>query len=193
MESRLKEHVNERIKYGMRVPHTNEDAKGLTQDDYEHFKRMALDERIGEAPTVNIAFVTRVYDPGDDDQFDDFSAAATDDGDGPDFYRDIGNVIVPASNQSHPNETMLVRMTHPNATLPRRGTGSSAGLDLFAVETVTVKPFVITKVNIGVQVALPPGTVGRILPRSGLGSNGVTIYGGVIDADYRGDIVVLVT
>jgi len=46
-------------------------------------------------------------------------------------------------------------------------------------------------VKIGLAVAVPEGTYGRIAPRSGLATKSITVDEGVIDADYRGEVKVL--
>jgi len=46
-------------------------------------------------------------------------------------------------------------------------------------------------VQIGLAVAVPDGSYGRIAPRSGLATRGITVDAGVIDADYRGEVKVL--
>jgi dUTP pyrophosphatase len=84
--------------------------------------------------------------------------------------------------------------TRADAILPKRATEMSAGFDLYAVEDRVVRaggPFVL--VHTGAGVALAPGTYGRIAIRSGVAlRESLTISAGVIDADYRGEIGVLV-
>jgi dUTP pyrophosphatase len=47
-------------------------------------------------------------------------------------------------------------------------------------------------IKTGISVAVPNGTYGRIAPRSGLAlKNGIDVMAGVIDADYRGDVGVI--
>ncbi len=48
-------------------------------------------------------------------------------------------------------------------------------------------------VGTGLSLSLPQGTYGRIAPRSGLAlRNGISIGGGVIDSDYRGEVKVII-
>jgi dUTP pyrophosphatase len=57
---------------------------------------------------------------------------------------------------------------------------------------VTIYPGNRSLVSTGVAVKLPPGVYGRVAPRSGLSvKNGIQVGAGVIDADYRGEIKVL--
>ena len=80
----------------------------------------------------------------------------------------------------------------PEATKPTRGTGWSAGFDLSAAEKVVIPPGGRQLVSTGVSVALPYDAVGQIWPRSGLAvKKGLHVGAGIIDADYRGELKVL--
>ncbi|HVQ36901.1 MAG TPA: dUTP diphosphatase [Pyrinomonadaceae bacterium] len=77
----------------------------------------------------------------------------------------------------------------PRATLPTRGSVLAAGLDLYAIEHLTIPPGERTLGHTGLAVAIPVGYYGRVAPRSGLASKqGLDVLAGVIDADYRGEI-----
>jgi len=77
------------------------------------------------------------------------------------------------------------------AKAPARATEGAAGFDLFAAEGVTVYPGLPTKIATGIAVAVPPHHVGLIWPRSGLATKvGLTTDAGVIDSDYRGEVIV---
>lgn len=77
----------------------------------------------------------------------------------------------------------------PNAVLPERASESSAGLDLYSIEAVSLAPGERRLVRTGLAVAIPAGFYGRVAPRSGLAvKNGVDVLAGVIDADYRGEV-----
>lgn len=87
---------------------------------------------------------------------------------------------------------MEVKLLNSLAKLPRRASAGAAGYDLTSIEHVTIFPGTRGLVSTGVSVKLPPGVYGRIAPRSGLAvKNGIQIGAGVIDADYRGEIKVL--
>ncbi len=80
--------------------------------------------------------------------------------------------------------------------LPEYQTAHAAALDLAAAvpAAVTVRPGEIEVVPCGFGIALPPGFEGQVRPRSGLASrHGLTVVNapGTIDADYRGEVGVL--
>jgi dUTP pyrophosphatase len=87
-----------------------------------------------------------------------------------------------------------VRRLHPDATLPRRAYAGDAGLDLHAVEAVTLEPGRRASIGTGIAVAIPEGQAGLVLPRSGLAArSGIALVNapGLIDAGYRGELRVL--
>ena len=80
---------------------------------------------------------------------------------------------------------------------PRYMSGAAAGLDLCAanVEPLVVEPGQIRLVPTGLPVAIPAGYEGQVRPRSGLAlKHGLVIVNspGTIDADYRGEVGVIV-
>lgn len=80
--------------------------------------------------------------------------------------------------------------------LPRYETDLSAGVDLRANldEPILLKPLARTLVKTGLFIALPAGYEAQVRPRSGLAyKNGITVLNspGTIDADYRGEIGVI--
>ncbi len=87
---------------------------------------------------------------------------------------------------------LRVKKLHPAAKLPVRATGNSAGADLCCVEAFTLAPGERKAAATGLIVELPPGWYGRVAPRSGLAAHhGIDTLAGVIDADYRGELLVL--
>ena len=79
------------------------------------------------------------------------------------------------------------------AKLPAYGSEYAAGADLYAAEPVCIAPGETAFVHTGIAVELPAGTVGLVYARSGLAckqdlapANKV----GVIDCDYRGEVMV---
>ncbi len=80
--------------------------------------------------------------------------------------------------------------------LPCYATPQSAGMDLRANidEDITLKPMQRALITTGLFMALPPGYEAQVRPRSGLAlKHGITVLNspGTIDADYRGEIKVL--
>lgn len=87
---------------------------------------------------------------------------------------------------------LRVRKIHPEAALPRRETSDAAGYDLASVDGVEIPPHGTAIVATGLAVAVPPGTYGRVAPRSGLAAkHSIGVGAGVIDAGYRGEIKVV--
>ena len=83
-----------------------------------------------------------------------------------------------------------------NHDLPSYETLASAGMDLRAniSESITLKPLARTIVKTGLYIELPVGIEAQVRPRSGLAAKkGVTVLNapGTIDADYRGEIGVI--
>ena len=80
----------------------------------------------------------------------------------------------------------------PRAVLPQRGSALAAGLDLFSIEDVEIPPRQRAVAKTGLAVAIPAGFYGRIAPRSGLAAKkGLDVLSGVIDSDYRGEVLCL--
>lgn len=82
---------------------------------------------------------------------------------------------------------------HP---LPAYATGQSAGMDLRACTDgpVTLRPMERRLIGTGLYISLPEGCEAQIRPRSGLAlRHGITVLNspGTVDADYRGEIMVL--
>jgi len=79
----------------------------------------------------------------------------------------------------------------PTAITPARGTPGAAGLDLYSDEKVLLLSGNVTMVRTGIAVEIPEGYVGLVFVRSSLGKAGVALANsvGVIDSDYRGEIL----
>ncbi|MFC4666439.1 dUTP diphosphatase [Falsiporphyromonas endometrii] len=80
-----------------------------------------------------------------------------------------------------------------NNPLPQYATESSAGMDLraYTSEEIVIEPMQRKLIHTGIHIELPVGYEAQIRPRSGLVlKNGITILNspGTIDADYRGEI-----
>jgi dUTP pyrophosphatase len=96
-------------------------------------------------------------------------------------------------------EVRLMRLPHgADLPLPAYQSEHAAGLDLHAAvpagAALVIAPGDRAMIPTGIAIALPPGTEGQIRPRSGLAArHGVTVLNapGTIDADYRGEIQVI--
>jgi dUTP pyrophosphatase len=93
----------------------------------------------------------------------------------------------------------IARLPHgADLPLPSYQSAFAAGLDLYAAVPadvpVVIAPGSYAKIPTGITLALPLGTEGQVRPRSGLAAqHGVTLLNtpGTIDADYRGEVSVL--
>ena len=82
----------------------------------------------------------------------------------------------------------------PKDLLPTFATSGAAAIDLRVAECVKIPPSgQVRAARTGIKIELPDGVCGLILPRSGLGSKGIVLANtvGLIDSDYRGEIVLM--
>lgn len=92
----------------------------------------------------------------------------------------------------------ITRLPHASdLPLPRYRSEHSSGMDLHAAvdADVTIEPMARAMIPTGIAVAIPEGYEGQVRPRSGLAARyGITMLNspGTIDADYRGEIKVIV-
>jgi dUTP pyrophosphatase len=89
---------------------------------------------------------------------------------------------------------LVLKRLRPDAVVPTRAYDGDAGLDLTAVEGVTIPPGGRAVVGTGLAVAIPAGHAGLVLPRSGLAARhglGKVNSPGLIDAGYRGEVRVI--
>ncbi|OAX81947.1 deoxyuridine 5'-triphosphate nucleotidohydrolase [Emergomyces africanus] len=97
----------------------------------------------------------------------------------------------PSLSQS-PSAPLKVKKLVPTARAPTRGSAFAAGYDLYCAKAIVIPAKGKGLVDTGLAIAVPEGTYGRIAPRSGLASKHFIDTGaGVIDADYRGEVKVL--
>ena len=112
--------------------------------------------------------------------------------------------MAPKTKQSTPTEapttpTLKIMKTHENSLVPEVATVGSAGLDLASLVSVEVLPgrtiAEAYKIRTGIAVEIPKGYHGKIFLRSSMGAktklrlaNGT----GIIDSDYRGELILLV-
>jgi len=79
------------------------------------------------------------------------------------------------------------------AKLPTQSTEGAAGYDLAATSAATLYPDDVLVCGTGLVAEIPAGYYAQIVPRSGLSVRGITVANspGTIDADYRGEIKVI--
>ncbi|HEY9537333.1 MAG TPA: dUTP diphosphatase [Kiloniellaceae bacterium] len=91
----------------------------------------------------------------------------------------------------------IKRLDHAaDLALPAYATADSAGMDLLAAveASISLAPGERRLIPTGIAIALPPGTEAQVRPRSGLAlKHGITVLNapGTIDADYRGEVGVI--
>jgi len=98
-----------------------------------------------------------------------------------------------------PVRVKVMRLPHgADLPLPAYQSADAAGLDLMAAlpanAPVTIAPGARAQIPTGIAIALPRGTEGQVRPRSGLAArHGISVLNtpGTIDADYRGEIHVI--
>ncbi|XP_014471789.1 PREDICTED: deoxyuridine 5'-triphosphate nucleotidohydrolase isoform X2 [Dinoponera quadriceps] len=89
------------------------------------------------------------------------------------------------------NNEMILRFAKlsEKAHAPMKGSEYAAGYDLRSAYKYIVPAHGKELVKTDLQVQVPPGTYGRVAPRSGLAwKNHIDVGAGVIDADYRGNV-----
>lgn len=93
------------------------------------------------------------------------------------------------------NNKVMIKKLKDDATFPTRGSAAAAGYDLYACipEKIEVRPHKTVKIGTGLGIAIPEGYFGAIYARSGLATKrGLRPANcvGVVDADYRGEVIV---
>lgn len=85
-----------------------------------------------------------------------------------------------------------IKLLTDTARPPTRGSEHAAGYDLFADENFVLGCRNRACISTGISIAVPAGHYGRIAPRSGLAvKKCVDVCAGVVDADYRGEVKVV--
>ena len=88
---------------------------------------------------------------------------------------------------------MKIKKLHPDTVLPTQGSAAAAGYDLYSIDTFCIVPGETRLVHTGLAIEMPEGFWGGIYARSGLATKkGLRPANcvGVIDSDYRGEIMV---
>ncbi len=83
-----------------------------------------------------------------------------------------------------------VKKLSDDAVLPHRAHTTDAGADLFASKETIIKANSSEKVSTGIAIELETGFAGLVWGKSSIESKGIKIMAGLIDADYRGEVLV---
>ena len=84
-----------------------------------------------------------------------------------------------------------VKRDDVSAQLPVRKTAGAAGFDLYPLHDVVVPPDDTIRIDTGLMMAIPTGSVGIVKGRSSVEQQGVYVVAGVIDSDFRGRVQVV--
>jgi dUTP pyrophosphatase len=88
---------------------------------------------------------------------------------------------------------ILVKKIDPRAIFPTRAYASDAGSDIYALADTTIAAGERQAISTGIAMAIPVGMVGLVWDKSGLAvKSGLTVLAGVLDAGFRGEILVIV-
>ena len=88
------------------------------------------------------------------------------------------------------SDIIKVKKLSPQAKLPLRAHPTDSGADLFALTRTVLPPLAITHVHTGICVELPEKTSGVIWGKSSVESKGIKAMAGLVDAPYRGELIV---
>ena len=90
------------------------------------------------------------------------------------------------------DNSIFVSKLSPHAITPRKYTRGSAGFDICTPVFISVNAYSSYRVKTRLTFMIPEGYYGRLATRSGLASEySIDVQGGVIDRDYRGEVMVL--
>lgn len=84
-----------------------------------------------------------------------------------------------------------VKKLHPDAIVPAFAHPGDAGMDLYSIEDVVLRPGERRSVGTGISMAFPDGYVGLVWDKGGPSHKfGIKTLGGVVDAGYRGEYLI---
>ena len=90
------------------------------------------------------------------------------------------------------DSNLEIKLHSDTAQIPTRGSTDAAGYDLYSAEEKVVLARGKMLIDTQISITTPPRTYGRIAPRSGLAAKNMIAMGaGVVDADYRGVVFIL--
>ena len=96
--------------------------------------------------------------------------------------------------QEEKPQQIIFKKLHKDSLVPKKGSSLAAGYDLFCYtdKDITIESMGKARIPTGISVQLPHNTYGRVAPRSGLTWNKFLDVGaGVVDEDYRGEVLVI--
>ena len=102
----------------------------------------------------------------------------------------VDSEVIPTSHLHPLTETVKVRKLNDLATLPNRAAEGSVGYDVTSPSTYYIDPNSTVKIPLGLAILPPKDMYTRLASRSSLASKGLNVVGGIIDHDYRGDVIV---
>lgn len=111
------------------------------------------------------------------------------------FMSTIMNALMDAEGIAKRIITVPIELAHEDAKLPAYAKPGDAGLDVYAIEDIEIKPGETKIIPTGIKIALPLGYEVQVRPRSGLSVKTplrIANSPGTIDANYRGEIGVIV-
>ena len=88
---------------------------------------------------------------------------------------------------------MEIVLMNDDAIIPTRASKESAGLDLYSSIDIDIDVGSIKKINTGICISVPKNSYGSIRDKFSLASKGLLTLGEVIDRDYSGEIIVIMT
>ena len=88
---------------------------------------------------------------------------------------------------------MEIVLMNDDTIIPTRASKESAGLDLYCNIDIDIEVGLIKKVNTGICISLSENSYFARRDKSSLASKGLLTLGGVIDSDYTGEIIVIMT
>lgn len=88
---------------------------------------------------------------------------------------------------------MKIKKISDSAIFPAKATANAAGYDIYVPDymRVVLEPMSVSKIGTKLCFEISDGYYGQLKERSSLAIQGVTVTGGVIDSDYRGEIFVI--
>ena len=88
---------------------------------------------------------------------------------------------------------MEIVLMNDDAIIPTQASKRSTGLDLYSSIDISIEVGSIKKINTGIGVSLPENSYGSRRDKSPLAAKGLLTLGEVIDNDYTGEIIVIMT